>query len=68
LPKVKIFDISDRQTNISTVTLNQIDILGGVNTANTPLTLHLYDVTGVDKQGPSAFYFPGTDMFGGGSG
>jgi hypothetical protein len=32
------------------------------------LTLHLYDVTGVDKQGSGAFYFPGTDLFGGGSG
>jgi hypothetical protein len=28
----------------------------------------LYDVTGVDKQGGSAFYFPGTDLFGNGSG
>jgi len=28
----------------------------------------MYDVTGVDKQGSSAFYNPGTDLFGGGSG
>ncbi len=48
--------------------LNQINILGGVNTANTTLSVHLYDVTGVDKQGSSAFYNPGTDLFGGGSG
>src|SRR5262245_6926562 len=58
--------LSETFTPVSNVTLNQINILGGVSTANTTLTLHLYDVTGVDKQGSSAFYNPGTDLFGGG--
>lgn len=62
------FVLSETFTPSSTVTLGGINILGGVSAANTGLTVHLYDVTGVDKQGSSAFYNPGTDLFGGGSG
>lgn len=62
------FALSQTFTPSSSYTLGQINILGGVTVANTALTLHLYDVTGVDKQGSSAFYFPGTDLLGGGSG
>jgi hypothetical protein len=62
------FVLSETFTPVSNVTLNQIAILGGVSQANTALTLHLYDVTGVDKQGSSAFYNPGADLFGGGAG
>jgi hypothetical protein len=62
------FVLSETFTPVSTVTLSQISLLGGVSAANTTLSLHLYDVTGVDKQGSSAFYNPGTDLFGGGSG
>ena len=60
--------LSETFTPSSGYTLGQIGILGGVSAANTSLTLHLFDVTGVDKQGSGAFYFPGTDLFGGGSG
>jgi hypothetical protein len=62
------FALSETFTPVSSVILGQINILGGVSAAGTTLSLHLYDVTGVDKQGSSAFYFPGTDLFGGGSG
>jgi hypothetical protein len=62
------FALSETFTPVSGVTLSEINILGGVSAANTTLTLHLYDVTGVDKQGSSAFYSPGTDLFGGGAG
>lgn len=62
------FVLSETFTPVSTVTLGQINILGGVSAPSTSLTVHLYDVTGVDKQGSGAFYNPGTDLFGGGSG
>ena len=62
------FVLSETFTPVSTVTLGGINILGGISAANTGLTVHLYDVTGVDKQGSSAFYNPGTDLFGAGSG
>src|SRR5689334_3948412 len=62
------FVLSETFTPVSTVTLGGINILGGISNPNTGLTVHLYDVTGVDKQGSSAFYNPGTDLFGGGSG
>jgi hypothetical protein len=62
------YALSETFTPSSSYTLNQIDILGGVNTANTSLSIHLYDVTGVALQSTSAFYFPGTDLFGGGAG
>src|SRR5262249_45746431 len=55
------FVLSETFTPVQSVVLNQINILGGISTANTTLSLHLYDVTGVDKQGSSAFYNPGTD-------
>ena len=60
--------MSETFTPSSSYTLGQIDILGGVSAANTTLSLHLDDVTGVDKQGSGAFYFPGADLFGSGSG
>jgi hypothetical protein len=60
--------LSETFTPSSSYTLGQINILGGVSAANTGLSLHLYDVTGVDKQGSSAFYFPATDLLGGGGG
>ena len=62
------FALSETFTPSSSYTLNQIDIIGGVSAANTGLSLHLYDVTGVDKQGSGAFYNIGTDLFGNGSG
>jgi hypothetical protein len=62
------FALSETFTPSSAYTLGQINILAGVSAANTSLTVHLFDVTGVDKQGSSAFYFPGVDLFGGGSG
>ena len=43
--------MSETFTPSSSYTLGQIDILGGVSAANTTLSLHLDDVTGVDKQG-----------------
>src|SRR5262245_25292996 len=62
------FVLSETFTPVSAVTLGQINILGGVSVASTTLSVHLYDVTGVDKQGAGAFYNPGTDLFGNGSG
>jgi len=62
------FVLSETFTPSSSFTLGSIGILGGVSAANTTLSLHLYNVTGVDKQASSAFYFPGTDLLGNGSG
>jgi hypothetical protein len=62
------FVLSETFTPSSGYTLGQIAILGGASVPNTGLTIHLFDVTGVDKQGSGAFYFPGTDLFGGGAG
>src|SRR6478736_668152 len=59
--------LSETFTPTSSFTLGGISLLGASGVGNV-LGLHLYDVTGVDKQGSSAFYFPGTDLFGGGSG
>lgn len=68
------FVLSETFTAGSSYTLGQIAILGGVSAANTTLSLHLYDVTGgsgvsgANLLGSGGFYFPGTDLFGGGSG
>lgn len=59
--------LSETFTPSSSFTLGGISLLAASGSGNV-LSLHLYDVTGVDKQGSSAFYFPGTDLFGGGSG
>src|SRR5262245_40166720 len=45
------FVLSETFTPVSNVQLSEIHILGGVSAASTALTVHLYDVTGVDKQG-----------------
>jgi PEP-CTERM motif-containing protein len=62
------FVLSETFTPSSSYLLNEIHILAGVSAPGTTLGLHLYDVTGVDKQAAGAFYFPGTDLFGNGAG
>jgi len=66
--------LAETFTASSSYNLGQIDILGGVNAANTTLSLHLFDITGGSGvtlaliTNSSGYYFPGKDLLGGGSG
>lgn len=63
------FVLSETFTPSTSYTLGQIDLLTGANaTSGGTIGVHLYDVTGVDKQGSSAYYNIGTDLFGNGAG
>jgi PEP-CTERM motif len=62
--------LSETFTPSSAFTLAGVTVVLGTTggTATPTLTIGLYDVTGVDKQGSGATYTPGTDLLGGGSG